>query len=197
VVRKRWPTGGPWPERREAARSRTASPPAPVDALIWAYSDRTTGVTVGPRVEHDRDIAGVGTIGEQMVGAVDRDEGLGVPCRVEDPLSILHADRDLGYPVSGGQTAAPPRECPMRIDGAAKCSRRWSAARTRSSTSELNVLSAGQIDLILDRAAGRRTHPTSTALSPPMMYRILFRPDGLGTAYARQLVAGLVGPTDR
>lgn len=30
-----------------------------------------------------------------------------------------------------------------------------------------------------------------------MMYRILFRPDGLDTAYARQLVAGLVGPTDR
>ncbi|WP_346268974.1 hypothetical protein [Streptomyces sp. S1A1-7] len=29
------------------------------------------------------------------------------------------------------------------------------------------------------------------------MYRILFRPDGLDTAYARQLVAALLGSTDR
>ncbi|WP_346014296.1 hypothetical protein [Streptomyces sp. RLB1-9] len=29
------------------------------------------------------------------------------------------------------------------------------------------------------------------------MYRILFRPDGLDTAYARRLVAGLLGSTDR
>ncbi|WP_437108971.1 hypothetical protein [Streptomyces scopuliridis] len=31
----------------------------------------------------------------------------------------------------------------------------------------------------------------------PVMYRLLFRPDGLDTAYARELAAGLVGSAER
>ncbi|MFD9822727.1 TetR-like C-terminal domain-containing protein, partial [Streptomyces violascens] len=56
--------------------------------------------------------------------------------------------------------------------------------------------------VILHRAAGREENApdVETVLDQvvaPMMYRILFRPEGLDTAYARQLVAGLVGSNDR
>src|SRR5690242_8793076 len=63
------------------------------------------GVTAGPRSEHDRDIAGVGTIGEQMVGAVDRDERLRMSCPVEDLLGILHAHRLVARRVQHQQRA--------------------------------------------------------------------------------------------
>jgi hypothetical protein len=43
-----------------------------------------------------------------MVGAVDRDEGLGVPCRVEDPLSILHTHRLVGRRVQHQERVTQP-----------------------------------------------------------------------------------------
>ncbi|MHA7958618.1 TetR/AcrR family transcriptional regulator [Streptomyces sp. L500] len=70
-----------------------------------------------------------------------------------------------------------------------------------SNAGQCSAYAAEQIAVILDRAAGREetTPDAETVLDrvvAPMMYRILFRPDGLDTAYARQLVAGLVGSTD-
>ncbi|MFD7162933.1 TetR/AcrR family transcriptional regulator [Streptomyces violascens] len=67
---------------------------------------------------------------------------------------------------------------------------------------QCSAYAAEQIDVILDRAAGREENApdVETILDQvvaPMMYRILFRPEGLDTAYARQLVAGLVGSSDR
>ncbi|MER8000289.1 TetR/AcrR family transcriptional regulator [Streptomyces sp. NPDC095613] len=67
---------------------------------------------------------------------------------------------------------------------------------------QCSAYAAEQIDVLLDRAAGRaETAPdVETVLDhvvAPIMYRILFRPDGLDAAYARGLVAGLVGPAGR
>ncbi|MGS2586502.1 TetR/AcrR family transcriptional regulator [Streptomyces hebeiensis] len=71
-----------------------------------------------------------------------------------------------------------------------------------SNAGQCSAYAAEQIDVVLDRAAGRaETAPdVETVLDhvvAPIMYRILFRPDGLDAAYARGLVAGLVGPADR
>lgn len=71
-----------------------------------------------------------------------------------------------------------------------------------SNAGQCSAYAAEQIDVILDRAAGREenTPDVETVLDhvvAPMMYRILFRPEGLDIAYARQLVAGLFGTTDR
>jgi hypothetical protein len=50
--------------------------------------------------------------------------------------------RTSGTWCATAKTAAPPSECPIRMDGAANCSRRWSAAHTRSSTFELKLVLA-------------------------------------------------------
>ncbi|WAP53847.1 TetR/AcrR family transcriptional regulator [Streptomyces sp. S465] len=57
---------------------------------------------------------------------------------------------------------------------------------------------ADQIDVILTRAAGRGegapdAETVIDRVVAPLMYRILFRPAGLDTAYARGLVAELLG----
>ncbi|MFD5512618.1 TetR/AcrR family transcriptional regulator [Streptomyces sp. NPDC127051] len=67
---------------------------------------------------------------------------------------------------------------------------------------QCSAYAAEQIEVILGRAAGRKENApdVETVLDrvvAPMMYRILFRPEGLDTAYARQLVVGLVGSNDR
>ncbi|MEU7046860.1 TetR/AcrR family transcriptional regulator [Streptomyces eurythermus] len=61
---------------------------------------------------------------------------------------------------------------------------------------------AVQIDVILTRAAerGEHTPETETVIDhvvAPLMYRILFRPDGLDASYARRLVAGVLAPNRR
>ncbi|WP_440901925.1 TetR-like C-terminal domain-containing protein, partial [Actinosynnema sp.] len=62
---------------------------------------------------------------------------------------------------------------------------------------------ADQVTLILDRARARseRPPPLEAAMDhlvSPLVYRILFRPTGLDAAYARRLVAELLGgPTRR
>ncbi|MEU5719299.1 TetR/AcrR family transcriptional regulator [Streptomyces sp. NPDC020403] len=71
-----------------------------------------------------------------------------------------------------------------------------------SNAGRCSAYAAEQIDVILRRAADREESApdVETVLDhvvAPMMYRILFSPQGLDTAYARQLVAGLVRPTDR
>ncbi|MEU3660370.1 TetR/AcrR family transcriptional regulator [Streptomyces sp. NPDC032940] len=71
-----------------------------------------------------------------------------------------------------------------------------------SNAGQCSAYAAEQIGIILDRAAGREeTSPDVETvmdhLVAPMMYRILFRPEGLDTTYARHLVAGLLGATDR
>ncbi|MEV5546803.1 TetR/AcrR family transcriptional regulator [Streptomyces sp. NPDC052309] len=71
-----------------------------------------------------------------------------------------------------------------------------------SNAGQCSAYAAEQIGVILDRAAGReeKAPGVDTVLDrvvAPMMYRILFRPQGLDTAYARRLVAGLVGPASR
>jgi hypothetical protein len=55
---------------------------------------------------------------------------------------------------------------------------------------------------LASRAAGRgeKTPDVETIIDrvvAPLMYRILFRPDGLDDAYARRLVAGVLGPVGR
>ncbi|MEV4969865.1 TetR/AcrR family transcriptional regulator [Streptomyces scopuliridis] len=67
---------------------------------------------------------------------------------------------------------------------------------------QCSAYAAEQIDVVLARAAGRGEDApdVETVLDrvvAPVMYRVLFRPDGLDTAYARELVAGLVGSADR
>ncbi|QWB28520.1 MULTISPECIES: TetR/AcrR family transcriptional regulator [Streptomyces] len=62
---------------------------------------------------------------------------------------------------------------------------------------QCSAYAAEQIGLVLTRAAGRgeRTPDVETVIDQvvaPMMYRILFRPDGLDAAYARRLVAGVL-----
>ncbi len=63
---------------------------------------------------------------------------------------------------------------------------------------QCSAYAAGQIEVILARATerGERTPDVETVLDrlvAPMMYRILFRPGGLGPDYARRLTAGLLG----
>ncbi|GAB2798693.1 TetR/AcrR family transcriptional regulator [Streptomyces daliensis] len=59
---------------------------------------------------------------------------------------------------------------------------------------QCSAYAAEQIDTVLDRAArrGERVPDTELMLDDivaPIMYRILFRPDGLNAAYARDLVS--------
>ncbi|MFC8877489.1 TetR-like C-terminal domain-containing protein, partial [Streptomyces ardesiacus] len=63
---------------------------------------------------------------------------------------------------------------------------------------QCSAYAAEQINVILARARdrGEDTPDVETAMDrvvAPLMYRILFRPAGLDAAYARRLVAGLVG----
>ncbi|MGW6918388.1 TetR/AcrR family transcriptional regulator [Kitasatospora sp. NPDC054939] len=60
-----------------------------------------------------------------------------------------------------------------------------------------SAYAADQVDAIRTRAADRGESAPDTeavldAVVAPMMYRILFRPDGLAPAYARTLVAALL-----
>ncbi|WDO10640.1 TetR/AcrR family transcriptional regulator [Streptomyces murinus] len=59
-----------------------------------------------------------------------------------------------------------------------------------------------QIDVILTRASerGEKGPDVETVIDhvvAPLMYRILFRPDGLDAAYARRLVTAVLDPTGR
>ncbi|MDQ0408385.1 TetR/AcrR family transcriptional regulator [Streptomyces sp. NPDC000349] len=63
-----------------------------------------------------------------------------------------------------------------------------------SNAGQCSAYAAEQIDVILTRATarGERTPDTETVVDhvvAPLMYRILFRPDGLDAAHARRLVA--------
>ncbi|MFD8377425.1 TetR/AcrR family transcriptional regulator [Streptomyces sp. NPDC059679] len=65
---------------------------------------------------------------------------------------------------------------------------------------QCSAYAAEQIDVLLARAAerGEQTPDVETVIDRvvgPLMYRILFRPDGLDAAYARRLVAEVLGPT--
>ncbi|OIJ94955.1 TetR family transcriptional regulator [Streptomyces sp. MUSC 14] len=65
---------------------------------------------------------------------------------------------------------------------------------------QCSAYAAEQIDVILTRATerGEEAPDVETVMDrvvSPLMYRILFRPDGLDAAYARGLVTGLLGPT--
>ncbi|MET9294978.1 TetR/AcrR family transcriptional regulator [Streptomyces sp. NPDC003077] len=67
---------------------------------------------------------------------------------------------------------------------------------------QCSAYAAEQVDVILARAADRGDAPPALEtvvdrVVAPMMYRILFRPGGLDSAYARRLVAGLLGAQDR
>ncbi|ATL80300.1 TetR/AcrR family transcriptional regulator [Streptomyces samsunensis] len=66
-----------------------------------------------------------------------------------------------------------------------------------SNAGRCSAYAADQVDVILTRAAerGEDTPAVETVMDrvvSPLMYRILFRPAGLGAAYARGLVAGLL-----
>lgn len=66
-----------------------------------------------------------------------------------------------------------------------------------SNAGQCSAYAAQQIALILDRATirGEHTPDVETVLDhvvAPIMYRILFRPDGLDPTYARHLVTGLL-----
>ncbi|MFF8812895.1 TetR/AcrR family transcriptional regulator [Streptomyces pactum] len=66
-----------------------------------------------------------------------------------------------------------------------------------SNAGQCSAYAAEQINTILARAVRRGENPpdVETAMDrivAPMMYRILFRPDGLDTAYARRLVTDLL-----
>ncbi|MER7915930.1 MULTISPECIES: TetR/AcrR family transcriptional regulator [unclassified Streptomyces] len=67
-----------------------------------------------------------------------------------------------------------------------------------SNAGQCSAYAADQIGFILTRAAerGEETPGVETVIDrvvAPMMYRILFRPDGLDATYARRLVAGILG----
>ncbi|MFE5119477.1 TetR/AcrR family transcriptional regulator [Streptomyces sp. NPDC056669] len=72
---------------------------------------------------------------------------------------------------------------------------------------QCSAYAADQVDLILARAAERgddipeaeipEVETVIDRVVAPLMYRILFRPAGLDAAYARELVAGLLGQGDR
>ncbi|MGV9562180.1 TetR/AcrR family transcriptional regulator [Streptomyces sp. NPDC003480] len=64
-----------------------------------------------------------------------------------------------------------------------------------------SAYAAEQIDVILERAAarGQRAPDVETVVDhvvAPMMYRILFRPENLDSAYARDLVSALLRSQD-
>lgn len=65
-----------------------------------------------------------------------------------------------------------------------------------------SAYAAEQIDVILTRAAERDENPPGTEtvidqVVAPLMYRILFRPDGLEASYVRRLVAAAVPPSSK
>ncbi|MEU2376159.1 TetR/AcrR family transcriptional regulator [Streptomyces misionensis] len=67
---------------------------------------------------------------------------------------------------------------------------------------QCSAYAAEQIDAVLARAAGRGEPTPGTEavidhVVAPLMYRILFRPDGLDSAYARRLVTAVLDPADR
>ncbi|NDK23065.1 TetR/AcrR family transcriptional regulator [Streptomyces sp. TR1341] len=67
---------------------------------------------------------------------------------------------------------------------------------------QCSVYAAEQIDVILTRASerGEKGPDVETVIDhvvAPLMYRILFRPDGLDAAYARRLVTAVLDPTGR
>ncbi|MEV3973457.1 TetR/AcrR family transcriptional regulator [Streptomyces sp. NPDC050698] len=69
-----------------------------------------------------------------------------------------------------------------------------------SNAGQCSAYAADQISLILTRAAerGENTPGVEAVIDgvvAPMMYRILFRPNGLDAAYARRLVAEVLGQT--
>ncbi|MFC9916691.1 TetR/AcrR family transcriptional regulator [Streptomyces sp. NPDC127197] len=69
-----------------------------------------------------------------------------------------------------------------------------------SNAGQCSAYAAEQINLVLTRAAerGDKTPDVETVIDrvvAPTMYRILFRPDGLDAAYARRLVAEVLGQT--
>jgi len=69
-----------------------------------------------------------------------------------------------------------------------------------SNAGQCSAYAAEQIDVILTHATarGEETPDVETVIDrvvAPLMYRILFRPDGLDAAYARRLVTGVLGPT--
>ena len=66
-----------------------------------------------------------------------------------------------------------------------------------SNAGQCSAYAAEQIDTVLSRAAdrGETTPEVETVIDrlvAPIMYRILFRPTGLDTAYARRLVTGVL-----
>ncbi|MEU6313212.1 TetR/AcrR family transcriptional regulator [Streptomyces sp. NPDC047014] len=69
-----------------------------------------------------------------------------------------------------------------------------------SNAGQCSAYAAAHIGLILARAAERGETPVPEAetvidrVVAPLMYRILFRPQGLAPAYARHLVADLLAP---
>ncbi|MBT2412360.1 TetR/AcrR family transcriptional regulator [Streptomyces sp. ISL-12] len=69
-----------------------------------------------------------------------------------------------------------------------------------SNAGQCSAYAAEQIDVVLARATARgETVPDVETVVDrvvaPLMYRILFRPTGLDAAYARRLVAGVLGPS--
>ncbi|MEV6400671.1 TetR/AcrR family transcriptional regulator [Streptomyces sp. NPDC051907] len=67
-----------------------------------------------------------------------------------------------------------------------------------SNAGQCSAYAAEQIDVVLARAAGRKEDApdVETVLDrvvAPVMYRVLFRPEGLDSAYARGLVGRLLG----
>ncbi|AXL93634.1 hypothetical protein C4J65_34055 [Streptomyces sp. CB09001] len=63
-----------------------------------------------------------------------------------------------------------------------------------------SAYAADQLGVVLTRAAGRGdaapdVETVMDRVVAPLMYRILFRPDGLDAAYARRLVAEVLGRT--
>ncbi|MBQ0888299.1 TetR/AcrR family transcriptional regulator [Streptomyces sp. RM72] len=69
-----------------------------------------------------------------------------------------------------------------------------------SNAGQCSAYAAEQLGTVLARAAGRGddTPDVETVMDrvvAPLMYRILFRPDGLDAAYARRLVAQALGRT--
>ncbi|WFB11895.1 TetR/AcrR family transcriptional regulator [Streptomyces sp. LX-29] len=71
-----------------------------------------------------------------------------------------------------------------------------------SNAGQCSAYAAEQIDVILSRATerGERAPDVETVIDhvvAPLMYRILFRPQGLDLAYARRLVTATLSPADQ
>lgn len=69
-----------------------------------------------------------------------------------------------------------------------------------SNAGQCSAYAAEQLGIVLSRAAGRGddapdVETVMDRVVAPLMYRILFRPDGLDAPYARRLVAELLGRT--